>query len=163
MPYVPPGEDVLRIPNPEAGFHFRWLADDPERLSGHLTAHGDRPGYALARKQTYEKTVEYAKTLGLTSAHVTKNPVAIRYGRLILGKIPMAEAQRRIAEKQEDMADRRRSLTEEFVDKNTRRGVRAFVQEYEEALDRRMFALRESNDRISMGGKAVPKPAADDS
>lgn len=150
MPYVPPGQGgVPGVQHPEPGMFYRWLADDPERLSQHLLSHGDRPGYKLCQGPTAADTKKLAAALGFNEFMVDLNRNCIRYGRLLLGQIPTAEAERRRDEVKAESRNKVLDADEAFLNRK-RRGVTPFIREVGEIADRQEFSKREGGGRVAV-------------
>lgn len=162
MPYSGPrgDRDWSYIPNPDPTRHYRWLADDPRRLSLWLRSIGNCPGYELVRRP-YAKPVKdidetnttwgLAKQLGLDPegyVDVTNN--RIRYQFSVLASIPMEEYERRVSESREEAIQRDASIEDSYMARVEARGVRPFKRELEEIEDRKEFATRPSNNRVSL-------------
>lgn len=158
MPNVPLRTNPLHVPKPERGWHYRWIADDQERLAGHQLGHGDSPGYHIVRGDTVPATREVAQKHGLPDAYVNELYNRIQYGRLILARIPEAEARRRVRERHADLMDRLQVSLEEYQDKANRRGIRPFGLEgsaddvEKEISDRKRHAQTGGSDRVSSPG-----------
>lgn len=139
------------VRNPDAGWHYRWLADDIDRLRDHLQSGGDGTGYkVVGAGQPIGEVRKIAVRLGFTEAHVDDTTGRIMYGRLILGQIPMAEAKRRQHIKKQDMADRLRHADEEFHEAARGKGVRPFKKEIGEIEERKEFARRDGEGRVAV-------------
>ena len=128
------------------------MADDPERLSGHMTGHGDRPGYLIVQGKTVAETKSIATKLMDNPTMVNELTNRIQYGRLILAKIPSAEAERRRRELAAMSRDRRGAGRDEAMAAMERRGVRPFVAELGEIEDRKEFASRDGGGRVALTG-----------
>lgn len=156
MPYVPPGTDVFRVPKKASGFEYRWISDDAERLDGWLRGHGDRPGYKLVRGKNVPETRKVALAHGLPEESVDELTNMIKYGRLILARIPHAEAARRRAEMKSEYRSRFDDQVDAAQDALTRQGIRPKIAELEEFKDRKRFAEREDNPTVSLAGLDIP-------
>jgi len=158
MPYVPPGTDQLAVPKPQPGKSYRWLADDRDRLQGHLLSHGGRPGWRLCRGKNVVETRGIAETLGFNETHVDEATNTIKYGRLILADIPTTEYQLRLREKKAEALALQEAEGDAAIDRMAQKGINAVAREPEEWEDRRKFAA-EDTPRVSLAGLDIPRRA----
>lgn len=158
-----PRYEIPHIKSPEPGFYYRWLSVDNERLAMHLVGHGDSPGYTLVKGRDVEATKALAIKLGLGESLVDELKNQIRYGFLVLGRIPLAEHDARTRELIQDAHDKRSSAQDEFYDRVASKHVRPFIRSEEEMEDRRAFSKRDPNSRVSMArsSQAASAPAAE--
>ena len=151
------------ITKPKSGLHYRWLADDNDRLGSHLIPEGSRPGYRIVCGKNYEETKKLAVSLGLPDIMVNKLSNRITFGRLILGAIPKAEHAKRQDDLKADLYDRLSATKDDFMEKTTKRGIRPIIKEAAEFVDRKAHAERDSDNTVSLAGIDVPpqSPAAE--
>lgn len=156
MAFQVPGTDPLKIPKPQAGREYRWLADDRDRMSEHLLSHGNRPGFKLCRGKNVPETRKICTDLGLPETYVEAGTNMIKYGRLVLADIPAVEGKRRRRDLKQMALDLQENQIEDFNAKFAgKRGVRAAVHEMEEFEDRKRFA-EEKEVHVSLAGLDIP-------
>ena len=148
---------LLPLPtNPEAGFAYRWLADDPVRLSRHVSGMDNSPGYGVVGDgMPRAEVLKLATKLGY-STQIVDVSGRIRCGRCILGAIPLASKQARVRERADELADRLSPIHLEeraaAITERTGGKVRGRVDQAGNFADRKAFATRESNNRTSFAG-----------
>lgn len=157
---MPRYQDALAVRKPEPGMGYRWLADDPERLSLHLVGDPDMPGYKIVQGKNVPETKKLAAKLGFSEGYVNELTNRIQYGRLILGQIPKIAQQARQRELRTDLLDLLGRREEEATEKMKRAGVNPIVGEAEEFEDKKQFATRESDNRVFVTKKIADRLAA---
>lgn len=143
--------DPMYVPIKEKGWHYRWLADDPDRLSQHVVGENPGEGYSVLRGATFDEAKEIAAAHGLPETYVDPLTCRIRFGRLVLGRVPMAVIMARRAEKAAERKGTFSSVKETYIERARRAGVKpVFFEDIEELEDRKKFATRESDNRVAL-------------
>lgn len=151
MPYFPSGFDALYV-KPLPGKHFRWISMDAKRQRHWLMNFGDRPGYKLLQGSNPEETMKLIEEIGLSTPYFNSALNAITFGDLILAWLPEEEYQRRREEIANETASRMDSVVDQYYEAATRRGIRPFVREIEEIVDRKMRAQADYGGRVGYTG-----------
>lgn len=157
MPFVDFDADLTEIPNPEPGKSYRWLNfTNLMTFGAHMRAMGGRPGYRLAGDhcKTRDELVKYAEGLGFNEAWIDEKNRIVQ-GDVVLAWIPKEEQARRrdiLLKRQKAVAgvSHMRETFETAIDGLKAKGIRPVVREMAEHDDRKEFAERESQHKVSM-------------
>jgi hypothetical protein len=139
--------DPWEIPTPDPSRSYRWLSDDPKRLSLWLRSFGDVQGFVLEPDANCDK-------LGLPDSYRNRATGRITYGHNILASIPMEQHKRREAEKIEETLERIYDAKQAFhAVGDALPGVTTFEEHPDESADRKRIATRPDRPFSGQSGR----------
>ena len=139
--------DPFFIPKEDPTRHYRWLSDDPRRLSLWLRSYGDVPGYEL-------EPVDNCERLGLPESYKHSLSGRIVMGHNVLASIPKEEHERRVKELLDEGLERLAAAKEEVHAKaEGLPGVRSFEEHPDATADRKAYHTREDRPFSGQAGR----------
>ncbi len=139
--------DPFMIPSPDPTRHYRWLSDNPRRLSMWLRSYGTVSGYALEPAANCEK-------LGLPESYGQKATGRIVMGDNILASVPLEEFHQRQRDNIDAQLERLAAVKEEFhAQGEMLPGIRTFEEDPEQTADRKRYHTRPDRPFSGQAGR----------